>query len=122
MKRVRSQGPEMRSDHRLSWMPIIVGGSLVVLFIALLVLRTKPLPESSRPTRPDLSGDHFSGEARPRRRDLSRLHSGSAEALSAESAEQIVARRAARFAHSRREVLQGIAGKLNIDVPAEVEQ
>jgi hypothetical protein len=112
----------MRNDHPRSWVPIIVGGSLVVFFIALLLPRAKPLPESSRPTRPGLSGDDFSGQARPGRRDLSRLHSGGAEALPAESAEQIVARRAAQFARSRREVLHGIAGKLNIGVPADVEQ
>ena len=109
----------MRSDHRRSWMASIVGGSLVVFLIALLLPRTKPLPESSRPTRPGVSGDDFSGEAWPGRRDFSRLHSG---ALPAESAEEMVARRAAQFARSRREVLHGIAGKLNIGVPAEVEQ
>jgi hypothetical protein len=103
-------------------MPILVGGSLVVLFLALLLPRPKPLPGSSRPTKSGLSGDGFSGEARPGRRDLARLRSGGAEALPAESAEQIVARRAAQFARSRREVLHGIAGKLNIGVPAEVEQ
>ena len=122
MKPVRSQGPEMPSDHQRSSMPIIVGGLVVVFFIALLLPRAKPLSQSSRLTRPGLSGEDFSNEARPGRRDLSRPHSGSAEALPAESAEQIVARRAALFARSRREVLHGIAGKLNIGVPAEVEQ
>src|SRR5208282_758963 len=122
MKPIRSQGPEMRSNHRWSWMPILVGGSLVALFIALLLPRAKPPPESSGPMRPALSGDGFSGEPRPGRRELSRLHFGGAEAAPAESAEQMVARRAAQFAHSRREVLHRIAGKLNIGVPAEVER
>jgi hypothetical protein len=111
----------MRNEHRRSWAPIIVAGSLLVFLIALLLPRPKPLPESSRPTKPGVSGDDFSGEARPGRRNLSRLHSGGAAALPAESAEQLVARRAAQFARSRREVLHGIAGKLNINVPADVE-
>jgi len=112
----------MRSDHRRSWVPIFVAGSLVVLLLALLLPRPKPLPEHSQPTRPDLSGGHLGGEARPGPGDLSRPHFGRAEALPAESAEQIVARRAAQFARSRRDVLRRIAGKLNIGVPAEVEQ
>jgi len=120
MEPVRSQGPELHSDHRRSWVPIIVGGSLVVFFIALLLPRAKPLAESNSPMRPGLSGDDFRGGAQPR--DLSRLHSVGAEALPAESAEQIVARRASQFARSRREVLHEIAGKLNIGVPADVEQ
>ncbi len=112
----------MRSDHRWSWMAIIVGGPLVVFFIALWLPRAKPVPETRWPARPGLSGNDFSGEARPVGRGLSRRHSGGGEALPVESAEQIVARRAAQFARSRREVLHGIAGKLHIGVPAEVEQ
>jgi hypothetical protein len=92
------------------------------LLIALLLPRAKPLPESNWHTRSGLSGDDSSGEAQPGRQALSRLHSGGAEALPAESAEQVVARRAAQFARSRREVLHGIAGKLKIGVPREVEQ
>ena len=120
MKPVRSNGPEMRGDHRRSWLPIIIGGSLVVAIIAILLPRAKPPSASSQLATPRLAGDHASGEARPGR--LSPPHPGGAAALPAESAEQIVARRAAQFARSRREVLHGIAGKLKIAVPAEVEQ
>jgi hypothetical protein len=121
MKPIR-QGPEMHGGHWRSWTAIIVAGSLIVVFIGLLLPRATPLPEITSPAKPGLSGDDFSGQEPTLRRGFSRVHSRGAEAPPAESAEHIVARRAAQFAHSRREVLYGIASKLKIGVPADVEQ
>ncbi len=112
----------MPGDHRPLWVAIIVAGCLVVFFIASLLPRAKPPPESSQVTTADLSDEHFRGAAGPESRGLRRARWGAAETLPAESAEQMVARRAAQFARSRREVLHGIAAKLDIGVPAEVEQ
>ncbi len=122
MKPVGSQSPEARSEHKWSWISLIVGGTLIVLLISLLMPRTKPSREIIRPQVAGASRHDFSAEARTGMGDRSRLHSVGAEALPIESAEQIVVRRAAQFARSRREVLHGIARKLNIGVPSDIEQ
>lgn len=118
MKETRDEGPEVPSDRRRSWLPIIVGVSLLVAFITLLLPRAKPALET---TRPGPSGGDLRGGARLESRGPRRRHSGMAEALPAESPQQIVARRAAQFARSRREVLHAIADKLNIAVPGDLE-
>jgi len=94
----------------------------MVLLLALLLTRATPTKTSSQPPAASLLRDQVSGEARSEKHGLSRAHSETRRIVPAESAEQIVARRAAQFARSRRDVLLGIAGKLNISVPAEVEQ
>ena len=121
MKQVRSQGPEMPHDRPRSWAAMIVVGCLVMLFIAILLPPARLPLESSQPTRQGPPGGHSSGGARLESRRHPRLHSGATEALSTESAQEIVARRAAQFTRSRREVLHAIAAKLNIRVPEEIE-
>jgi hypothetical protein len=124
MKPVRSKVPELRSGHRRSWMPILVCGSLLVLLLAILLPRQKPPPENTSPAVSRTSGDHSTGnaEAQHEPRDISRAHFRRDDALASETPEQIVARRAAQFARSRRDVLHGIAAKLKISVPSEIEQ
>lgn len=122
MKPVRAQGPEIPGDYRRAWLRILIAACLVIFFISVLLPVAKPPLESSQLATRRLSGEHLSGGAGRESRRLPRVGSGAAETLPAESAEQIVARRAALFARSRRDVLHGIAGKLKIGVPADVEQ
>ena len=122
MKQTRSQNSRMPSDRRPPWLPIIVAGCLVVSFIAILLPRAKPPPENRQFTGGSASGDHFSGGARPESRSFLRPRAGAAEARPAESAEQMVARRAAQFARSRSEVLHAIAAKLNVGVPEGIKE
>lgn len=103
------------------WMALIISGFMISCIMGLLLPRPKPNANDqsrtpatptatlrltkSKSNTPSSSGD-----------TTSRKHQRRA------SAAQIVARKAAQFARSRREVLYALARKKNLAVPAEVEQ
>jgi len=122
MKQTPSQGLDTPGDHWPAWPAIVLAGALVISFIAILLPRAKPPPHTSALTKPGLSDEQLTAAGRPESRARTRPHPGAAAAFPAESAEQVVSRRAAQFARSRREVLHAMAANLKLGVPQEIER
>jgi hypothetical protein len=118
----RLQNAQPAKNRRWPWLPIIIIGCVLIALIAIIL----PRP-SSRPDNGQLAansgaggtgGDSTADRARHRERHVG-LTPASAPR---ETAEQIVARKAAQFARSRYEVACAMARRRNITVPAEVER
>lgn len=116
----RRQNSDLREPSRSLWLVVIIAACLLVTLVAVFLPRRRAEPESrtaaTAPRSPNAGRDSASN------RERSFQHRPEAVAAGQLSAEEIVARRAAQFARSRREVLHGIARKLNLAVPDDVER
>jgi hypothetical protein len=122
MKDHRRHNCQQRTDHRSPWLAVITVSCLLVTLVAILMLRTKPPSRNSQPATATPTAQRSQGYSSRENQGVFARHSAFDGAVPRESAAQIVARKAARFARSRREALYAIARELNLAVPAEVEQ
>lgn len=102
------------------WQVLIVGAGLMISLLAFFLPRSKPTFKDLQ--REAVSDDRAVKGSRSEFPSYSTSGTGLARTHRPESAAQTVGRKAAQFAHSRREVLYAIARKLNATVPPEIEQ
>ncbi len=124
MNRSREQTATATERRRTSWLLILISGCLLTTFTALFLPRARqPKPAASNQSVAAANAERGSSTAAAPDVNAfvrSRFRSGAATA--GESAEEIVARRTAQFARSRRDILHRIAKKRNVAVPEDVER
>src|ERR1051325_1307708 len=113
--------PSLNGPGRVPWAAILIAGGLLVALVTLLLPRVKPSKRAEDTSATSTTTATVVGHSSTPNANASRLPSASGAAAN-DSAAEIVARKAAQFAKSRRELALAKGRKQNIAMPPDVEK
>ncbi len=111
-------------SQRSRWPWFLVAGCLLIALIRLLLMLRNAVP-SAQPGSADVPGQPSAtgaGALRVPKVAVARLSRGRSNSEPAGTAEEIVAGKLVRFARSRREIVHGLARRVKVEVPDDVER
>lgn len=113
-----------KSGQGSRWLRFLVAACLLITLVGLFLMLLKNGP-AAQPGSADMPGQASAADANaPRAPSVgsTRLAHGRSKSEPARTANEIVAGKLAQFARSRREIVQALARRHNVDVPDDVER